>query len=139
MFQPIDLGECPSEQQVFDAAAKYLLEQEKRCTDESGRKCLYRSKDGENACAVGLFLPNDFPHLHDNAGVSTMMLSSASRHFPPWFLDHLSLLQDLQDVHDESAFLGELVGYTMREWRNQELHSLASLYKLDTSVLDEVS
>lgn len=102
----------PTAQEVFDAAARWLLAQAEPCMTEgvydddgecfTGEYCCYRSVDGQNACAVGAFMTDEFARLVDKRGelaVSDVIMDFGDL-APRWFEKHASLLSGLQGVHD---------------------------------------
>ena len=100
MFKQLVL-ENPTAQQVFDTTAEYLYNQKKACM--INRYCLYRSLDGENACAVGAYLPADHPAVTNPLKFKTDSLSqlmALDSPCPEWFGRHEQLLNSLQCVHD---------------------------------------
>lgn len=106
---------APSAQDVFDKASAWLLAQTEQCNmpkevdDEgetfSGGYCCYRSPDGQNACAVGAFMPDDFARMVDAAGEQSFdgVLLKYGSQAPAWFRIHAGLMKDLQSVHDGRA------------------------------------
>lgn len=104
----------PTAQEVFDAAAQWLLAQPEPCMTEavydddgeaiSSEYCCYRSADGLNACAVGAFMPDAFARLVDQGGETSVtdILEAHADSAPVWFEKHQDLLVRLQGVHDSS-------------------------------------
>jgi hypothetical protein len=110
-FPLISPDAAPSAQEVFDKAAAWLMSQAEQCNapeevDDEGESvgggyCCYRSVDGQNACAVGAFMPDDFARMVDAAGEQSIddVLETYPQ-APAWFQIHSVLLKDLQAVHD---------------------------------------
>jgi hypothetical protein len=121
----------PTAQEVFDAAAGWLLTQKEQCTspevfevdDEgeqflaSGGYCVYRSPDGTNACAVGAFMPDDLARRVDEDGEQAFdQVVSNYPGAPDWFAVHYTLLSDLQSVHDVQGDRAEGLGRVAKKY-----------------------
>lgn len=78
-------------QEVFDAAVTHLFTMPRRASD--GVACRYRTKDG-NKCLVGALIRDDeYRHTMEHMSIDDIPL-------PPRLQPHLSLLRDLQGIHD---------------------------------------
>ena len=87
-------------QQVFDQVAAHLMAQRQLSSDAYGI-CQYRH--GNLMCAAGCLIGNgEYDESYEKLG---SWGSLVAREIAP--RDHIFLIQDLQDVHDE---------YNVREW-----------------------
>jgi hypothetical protein len=118
-------------QEIFDTVAKHLLTQGKKAVDKYTGLCTYRAPDGLK-CAVGCLIPDDVYKPEMDNGTSAGRIDTIYINFPEveeyLGIDNLSLLCDLQDIHDVS------------DWRSDTAikHSLectANDHNLDKSVL----
>jgi hypothetical protein len=126
-------------QEIFDTVATHLFTQGERAgifvdeDDDSGPEfeCRYRTPQGAK-CAVGVLLPDE---VYDPTMEGSSVQGICERGFqvPLWMASTLSLLMDLQQVHDE-----------LDSWDNDEsmldnLRSVADEYVLDAGVLTNLS
>ena len=126
-------------QEIFDTVATHLFTQGERAgifvdeDDDSGPEfeCRYRTPQGAK-CAVGVLLPDE---VYDPGmeGSSVQGICEGSFQVPSWIASTLSLLMDLQHVHDEPL-----------SWYNDksmldDLRIIADRYGLDAGVLTNLS
>lgn len=117
-------------QEIFNKVAAHLVKQGHRSMgvgDHSG-DCQYRAANGD-MCAVGCLIPEDkYSGVMEGIAVCDMGRAGYDFDIPAYFNDNLSLLNDLQFLHD-----------TVRVWKTPEtliaaLNEVANEYKFDQYV-----
>jgi hypothetical protein len=88
-------------QEAFDKVAEHLLKQMRKSLNIDRGRCVYRNKDGLK-CAIGALIPDElYDHKMEYMGVDRLIFNFHNE-LQPLFADvSISLLQDLQDVHDD--------------------------------------
>ena len=123
-------------QEAFNIAAEHLLAQGSQSRldkpDNNGKyPCAYRGEGGAK-CAIGALIPDD---QYDTRFEGTIVTSLLQQGSCPAILKSEELgkdfLQDLQNVHDESA-LADASDFRMR------LGWFAIYWKLDSTVLEKI-
>jgi hypothetical protein len=97
-------------QEIFDEVTKHLFDQKAASLNEFGG-CVYRGKDGFK-CAVGALISDELALVHNGASVVKLihLAEDEGVTVPNWMTENLSLLTDLQTVHDACPLaLGEFV------------------------------
>ena len=115
-------------QQIFDKVAIHLLTQNKRAIDED-KICKYRTEDGLK-CAVGCLIPDeDYDPRMELMTFPILFLSPNRQRFPQLhpLHDHISILQELQRIHDRSL---------PETWKHR-LTLLAEQFDLNPEVLEK--
>jgi len=77
------------------------------CDDVKGSGCLYRSPDGNNACAIGTLMPTKLARAIDNAnGISNIITVLETRPAAKkWFAEcNVDFLMEMQEFHDDNMF-----------------------------------
>lgn len=89
-------------QELFDKVVTHLLKQNEVSGDEEG--CLYRGLGGLK-CAVGCLIPDDAYSVDmENLRVSDLVNGNLLRQdLRLVFIEHLDLLDELQQIHDGKA------------------------------------
>lgn len=86
-----------SAQEVFDFAAKHLLNQNRKSIDKTGYGCTYRGVNGA-MCPVGIFLSDEeVNNLGNGMKVTEMLRRNVA---PQRLVPYGELLIDLQALHD---------------------------------------
>ncbi len=92
-------------EELFEYVRRHLLTQNQQCREDPEGSCLYRSPDGERACAVGAIIPNALYEPRYEGG-SLAMMFDASGFFIPNKVAALSVTRALiaSGVPDETPF-----------------------------------
>lgn len=106
-------------QQVFDAAARHLILQNKKSTSDSGGTCAYRGPDGCK-CGAGIFLTDTEASAHEGETWPGVFM-------PGFGQEHQRLISKLQFVHD----------FRSAEQWPAELRMLAALFDGISSTIIE--
>lgn len=124
-------------QEIFDTVVRHLFKQGKRSdrTLSNGNSvCCYRTEAGLK-CAVGVLIPDDVydPVMDDvftgeGTGIAAMLRKHRDK-LPSWFSDNLSLLKQLQIIHDDEYNWSSSVNMKC------ELKMCAKEFGLNTNVL----
>ncbi|MGF6792730.1 hypothetical protein [Paraburkholderia sp. 35.1] len=113
-------------QDVFDIVAWQLLRQNGQSMAHESARCRYRAPDGKR-CAVGWLIPDDvysprLEHLGVRDVAAILCKTDHGIRFAEFLCRHMSLLRDLQGMHDARApaewpaALREIArGYGLRE------------------------
>jgi len=96
-----------SNQDAFNKILSWLTRPDAaKCSDgENG--CLYRSLDGNNACAIGTLMPTKLARAIDNAnGISNIITVLETRPAAKkWFAEcNVDFLMEMQEFHDDNMF-----------------------------------
>jgi hypothetical protein len=88
-------------QEIFDTVVTHLRKQGCKSEDENG--CLYRTPDGLS-CAVGALIPSQaYSPAMENKSIPKLLESGLlPLDLQDEFTKHRALLNDLQNVHDNS-------------------------------------
>jgi len=112
-FPIIDPESNPTAQEIITAVFAYADTQPEQCMrqfpsatrpGELHTNCGYRSADWENACWVGACIPNDHPALEKEYSFSELIVQHplyGEHPLPAWMYEHIELMRDLQNIHDE--------------------------------------
>ena len=123
-----------TEQEIFDKDAKHLLKQNQKALNSTGG-CIFRAASGLQ-CAVGCFIPKAmYKRILEDVGPTDFVKSNLFDAASKLALkigkkvglrkNHLQLLFDLQEVHDN----GE-----PKDWR-EFLRQIARKHRLNQKVL----
>jgi len=98
-----------SNQDAFDKILAWLTRKDASMCVSSpdSRGCLYRSNDGNNACAIGTLMPTKLARTIDNAGgttdIATVLDTRPSA--KTWFDKcDAAFLTEMQQFHDDNMF-----------------------------------
>lgn len=108
-----------TEQEVFDAAAKHLMEQsEQSLYSEDGDFCIYK---GDNkCCAAAIFIQGYDEKMESKIWYKLVSKFDQSD-------KHLNMVMHLQSVHDENE---------PSEWK-KELERLSEYFDFNTDILED--
>lgn len=114
-----------TKQEIFNKVAKHLLRQSKRSVNEGGQ-CMYRGPNNTR-CAVGCLIPKSaYQPAMEGRLAANLLISFPAVVRCGLVPANMSLVQALQDIHDEVE---------PENWR-RELMALAKRRKLDPKVLE---
>lgn len=115
-------------QEIFDKVARHLLTQnEKSISPHASNCCAYRGAYGRS-CAVGCLISDeDYAPVIEGASVCSLLMDTKLK-LPAYFVEHGTLLSQLQLVHDMR---------TVGEWPSQ-LRLLGLSSGLDVGVIYEL-
>lgn len=114
-------------QAIFDKVAKHLLKQ--GCKSMDGDVCRYRH--GKLRCAAGVLIPAKLYSASrmEGASVSAPLLFDG---MPEWWRENISLIRELQIIHDNAPESG------FREYVTRRLRGLASDWGLNSNEVPSV-
>jgi len=95
----------------------------------TGTGCMYRSADGNNACAIGVLMPTRLARSIDSAGGTSDIVTVLDRYptAKKWFAKcNNDFLSNMQEFHDDIMFKG----YRSNSTRLEFLKCIAHTYKL---------
>ena len=118
-------------QEVFDHIINHLVTQGKRSYSDNDKMCLYRSASGMS-CAVGCLMSDE---EYDPA-MEGEEVGNVIRRFKQvsWMAKYRSLLDDLQDLHDEvGSWDYQGLTYTALN----DIDEIASSYRLNNPLQSE--
>lgn len=98
-------------QEAFDYIVNHMATQKGRCI--GAFTCLYRSRDGAKACAIGCMVPDDVARTLDGLSLSAVSDDSAwgaaKEYLPPLDRSFFQRMQSCHDgQHDAAALRGRL-------------------------------
>ena len=121
-------------QEIFDTVVTHLFTQghASKENDEYGM-CLYKAPNGD-MCAVGCLIKDYYvPEMdQDFEGMGTNMNSLLKRFgeiLPSWVKDNVSLLVNLQDIHDNNEY------WLSVDDMKTELRYVAKQFDIDSTIL----
>jgi hypothetical protein len=97
--------------------------------DATGSGCMYRSADGNNACAIGVLMPTKLARIIDGAGGTSDIFTVLDRYptAKKWFAKcNKDFLCGMQQFHDDIMFKT----YSSNSSRLEFLKGIANTYKL---------
>jgi len=113
-------------QEIFNTVAVHLFRQGHRAMN--GSACVYRAPNGDK-CAVGALISDeDYSQSFECSPIGII-----ARDLPGWFEENVSLLVELQTIHD---FPGN---WFCNDKMKKQFRWVAAKYKLDASILDSLS
>jgi hypothetical protein len=129
-------------QEILDTVARHLFAQGRPARDPVSGSCQYRTSDGLK-CAVGALIPDEMYRPE----MDTIWCSVASEivdefDLPSWMRENVSLLNDLQKVHDTVNILGSVTNrspWNSTSQMRDALRRVASSHGLSTTVIDALS
>lgn len=107
-------------QEVFDKVADHLARQKIQAIDANGL-CMLKNAKGQ-MCAVGCLIPKEEYNfeMEEHSGLSFCAVGDISNIFSRWindnYRDHIPLLSELQEVHDQTVCISGTYnwGYTLQ-------------------------
>lgn len=118
-------------QEIFDYVTLNLMKQGKRAielhpTYDFGERCVYHSSTGLK-CSVGFLIPK----LYYREGMEGYNVDHdvMINYMPSWYKKNISLIKDLQNVHDNPRH------WTTEKVLKDELTRIANAHKLKSSVI----
>lgn len=121
-------------QEIFDTVSTHLITQGHPAKKSKNGKCVYRAPNGD-MCAVGCLIKDYYvPEMDKEHGDGTSMPSLLKRFgdiLPSWMGDYFSLLQNLQDIHDNDHY------WLSIDCMKAELRDVAKKFELNSAILDQ--